>query len=102
MYKIDSLNISNNPKISQGFKDALGVEDLTNVTMKAVTVNIDIEAKTWTIGYKFTAANFVQYREIKYKPSDLSGAEKTWLLDIMDKSEAKGLTEAEFINAVKL
>ena len=102
MYIINSINLKNNTRINATFKNALGVEDMTNLSIKAIKVIIDIESKEWIIGYRFIGDNLNAYREFTYKPADLSKGEKTWLLDIMSKSELKGLTEPEFAGATKI
>ena len=93
MYKIDTLNLSNNPKVNQGFKDSLGVEDLTDVNIEVNSVIVDNAAKTLTVVIDFTSNNFKQQREMTFQPSDLTSAERTYLQGFLTKAENFMLSE---------
>lgn len=102
MYKLDTLNLSNNPKISQGFKDILGVEDLKDVNIEVNSVIVDNANKTLTVVIDFTSDNFKQQRTMKFSPSDFSAAEKTYLKNFLTKATNFMLSQPEFTGATEI
>jgi hypothetical protein len=62
MYKINTLNLSNNPKVNQGFDP----ETITNVTWELASQSFSLITRVLNLEVHFTANNFTQSRTFTY------------------------------------
>ena len=63
MYTIATLNLSNNPRINQGFDP----ETITGVSWQLVEQSFNIQTRILKLDVQFTASNFTQQRQFTYQ-----------------------------------